>query len=155
MAASRYLSICIGLMFPSCSRNGSVEINLRDPILSTIEDVCADRSCELGPCWWVEDHLTLGGKKIFCDVNFTFTSYERQEELLSDFSKALSSDQLSVGLCGRNSIGTQFVQTLLFVPFTAASKGRFLGATALHPTAGAVSSKEICANTTYYLGNRK
>ncbi len=155
MTASRCSSICFVVVLAACSRKGSVESTLREPILSTIEDVCSNQSCELGTCWWVEDNLTLGGRKIFCDVNFTFTSLKKQEELLNVFSQELSSDQLSVGLCGRNSIGTQFVQTLLFVPATVASKGGFLGISASHPSESAATSKEICANTTYYLGNRK
>ena len=155
MTAFRMYFCCSVLLFSACSHNGSVESTLREPILARIEDACADQSCELGPCWWVKDLQTLSGKKIFCDVNFTFTSLKRQEELLSLFSKELSSDQLSVGLCGRNSIGTQFVQTLLFVPATVASKGSFLAASASFPTASAASSKEICANTTYFHGSRK
>jgi hypothetical protein len=146
---------CSVLFISACSHKGSVENTLREPILAKIEDACADQSCELGSCWWVKDLQSLDGKKIFCDVNFTFTSLEKQEELLNLFTKELSSEHLAVGLCGRNSIGTQFVQTLLFVPVTVASKGSFLAASASHPKGSAASSKEICTNTTYFHGNRK
>jgi hypothetical protein len=146
---------CSVLVLSACSHNGSVENLLREPILAKIENACADQSCELGPCWWVKDLQSLGGKKIFCDVNFTFTSLKRQEELLNLFSKELSTDSLAVGLCGRNSIGTQFVQTLLFVPATVASKSSFFAASATQGTTNAGTSKEICANTTYFHGNRK
>ena len=155
MALLRLFFCCSVLLLSACSDKGSVENQLREPILAKIEDACADQSCELGPCWWVKDLQSLSGKKIFCDVNFTFTSLKKQEELLNLFSKELSSDSLTVGLCGRNSIGTQFVQTLLFVPATVASKGSFLNASAAQGMTNAATSKEICANTTYFHGSRK
>jgi hypothetical protein len=155
VALLRFFYFCSVLLLSACSNKGSVENILREPILAKIESACADRSCELGPCWWVKDSLSLSGKKIFCDVNFTFTSLKRQDELINLFLKELSSSSLAIGLCGRNSIGTQLVQTLLFVPATVASKSSFLVASTTQSNTNASTSKEICANTTYFHGNRK
>ena len=155
MALLRMFSCCSVLFISACSHKASEKNTLRETILVKIEDACADQSCELGSCWWVKDLQSFTGKKIICDVNFTFTSLKRQEELLNLFSKELSSEHLAVGLCGRNSIGTQFVQTILFIPATVAAKGGFLSASVSNPTESATSSKEICTNTTYFFGNRK
>ncbi len=153
-ALNLVLKSSIFLLF-GCSHRNSVDSSIRDPIIAIIEDACPDHSCELGSCWWVDDSQTITGKKMFCDVNFTFTSSVRQEELLTNFSKELSIDQLSIGLCGRHSLGTQFLQTLFFVPVTAMPKSSILAGFANQPHTSDNASQDICSNTTYFLGTRK
>ncbi len=144
----------IFLLF-ACSHQKPVDSTIRDPINAIIEDVCPDRSCKLGSCWWVDDSQTITGKKVYCDVNFTLTSSMRQEELLTIFNRELSLDQLSIGLCGRHSLGTQFLQTLFFVPATVMPKSSVFAGFANQSHTSDSTSRDICSNTTYFLGNRK